>query len=158
MSTRSDGTVAEDMIGLCRKAVGAATAQQGIRALCRYFGGQMIYIPVRDRAGVSAQKIHRILAEATTDTAASVMLEKLMFCYGGLQLYIPMEHRAFRTIIALEIYHRSGMGVSMNDLAREYHITVNCAYTWWKIGRHEKLKPSLQYLPFLELAEYNNPD
>jgi hypothetical protein len=32
------------------------------------------------------------------------------------------------------------------------------AYHLWQIGQHEKLKPSMPYLPFLELAENNNPD
>jgi Mor family transcriptional regulator len=142
------------MILVCSQAVGAESAQQGIRALCRYFGGQMIYIPVRDKGGVSAQKIHGILAEATTDTVASIMLEKLMFCYGGLQCYIPLERCAFHKTIALEMYRRYDQrALPMNDLARQYNISAHHAYALWKIGRHEKLNPSMPYLPFLELAE-----
>jgi hypothetical protein len=46
----------------------------------------------------------------------------------------------------------------MTDLARDYHISFTLAYTLWKQGRHEKLRPSMPYLPFLEMVESNNPD
>lgn len=147
-----DASFAQDLVLVCGRAVGVELAQKGIRALCRYFGGQLIYIPLRDKVGVSAQKIYRILEDATTDTAAQRILEKLMFRYGGLQVYIPFERSAFRKTIALEIFARCGQeGVTMNDLAREYGFSTDHAYKLWKVGQHEKLKPSLPYLPFLEL-------
>jgi hypothetical protein len=43
----------------------------------------------------------------------------------------------------------------MNDLARSYGISFTFAYNLWKLGRHEKLKPSTPYLPFLEMANNN---
>jgi hypothetical protein len=46
----------------------------------------------------------------------------------------------------------------MNDIARDYGISANHAYSLWREGRHEKLKPTTPYLPFLELAESNNHD
>jgi Mor family transcriptional regulator len=150
MRTR-DTSFAQDLILLCSRVVGEEHAQKGIRALCRYYGGQLIYIPVRDRAGVSAQKIKRILEDATTDTAAQAMLEKLMFCYGGLQLYIPFEHSSFRKVIALEIYELCGTeGRTMQDVAREYGISGSHAYALWKEGHRERCKRTLPYQPYLE--------
>jgi Mor family transcriptional regulator len=76
-----------------------------------------------------------------------------------MHLYIPFERTAFRKTIALEIYARYGNdGSNMNDLARDYNISFTHAYNLWKTGRHEKLKPSMPYLPFMELAGGNNPD
>ena len=151
---KSDKTLAEDMIILCSAAVGSQTAQKGIRAFCRYFGGQMLYIPVRKDSGEIAKEIRGVLADAVGDKAAHEILEKLMFRFGGLQMYIPLERCAFRKIIALEIYERNYKNnESMNDLAREYNISFTLAYTLWKQGQHEKLKPTTPYLPFLETAE-----
>ena len=151
---KRDETLIEDMIFLCSAVGGTQTAQKGIRALCRYFGGQMIYIPLKKDSGAAAGKIRNVLADAVGDKAAQDILEKLMFRFGGFQMYIPMERTAFRKTIALEIYERNYKNnESINDLAREYNISFTLAYTLWKQGQHEKLKPSTPYLPFLETAE-----
>jgi Mor family transcriptional regulator len=150
--------LADDMIILCSTAVGSEDAQKGVRALCRYFGGQMIYVPLRDDAGESAEKIRGVLADAAGDKAARRMLDKLMMRFGGMQVYIPLERCAFKKIIALEIYERyNGKGMSINDLAREYNISFNYAYTLWHKGRRERLDKTLPYLPFSEFF-YNNSD
>ena len=152
--SKRDITLAEDMIILCSNSVGSQTAQKGIRALCRYFGGQIIYIPSKKDGGAAAGKIRNVLADAVGDKAAQAMLEKIMFGFGGFPMYIPMERMAFRKTIALEIYKRYGNdGCTMNDLAREYNITAMSAYRLWRWGQHEKLKPTMPYLPFLEMAE-----
>jgi len=73
-------------------------------------------------------------------------------------VYIPMENRAFRKTVALEIYERLGKdGCGMSDITRDYHISFSCGYSLWKLGQSEKLRPSTPYLPFLEI-ENNNPD
>jgi len=151
---KSDSTLAEDMIILCSAAGCSQTAQKGIRALCRYFGGQMIYIPVKKDSGTAAGKIRNVLADAVGDKAAQDILEKIMFRFGGFQMYVPLERCAFRKIIALEIYERNYKNnEAINDLAREYNISFTLAYTLWREGQREKLKPTMPYLPFLELAE-----
>jgi Mor family transcriptional regulator len=151
---KSDGSLAEDMILLCDTAVGSETAQKGIRALCRYFGGQMIYVPLKNDAGKSAEKIRGVLADAVGDEPAREMLEKLMFRFGNFQVYIPLERCAFRKTIALEIYERNlTHRVPMNDLAREYGISFHLAYTLWREGRHEKYEQTLPYLPFSEFLQ-----
>jgi len=154
---KRDSSLAEDMILLCSIAVGSETAQKGIRALCRYFGGQLIYVPLRNDTGQSAEKIRGVLADAVGDKDAAAMLEKLMIRFGGLQIYIPLERCAFRKTIALEIYeHNYNKGMSINDLAREYNISFTHAYTLWKEGQKEKYHKSLPYLPFLELSYINS--
>jgi Mor family transcriptional regulator len=150
----------EDLILSCAgDGVTSETAQKAIRALCRYYGGQMVYVPEKKKNGKSAEKLRRVIADAAGDGAAEKIVDKMMALYGDSQQYFPFEEKAFRKTIALEIYARYGNdGNTMNDLAREYHISFSHAYNLWKEGRHEKLKPSMPYLPFLELAESNNPD
>jgi Mor family transcriptional regulator len=151
---RKRDNLADDMIILCSTAVGAETAQKGIRALCRYCGGRMIYIPLRDDAGDSAEKIRGVLADAVGDRPARQILDKLMIRFGGLQIYIPLERCAFRKIIALEIYERNyNKGIPINDLAEDYNISFTFAYTLWREGRHEKQHKTLPYLPFLEFLQ-----
>jgi len=155
---KEDNSLAIDMIILCSTAVGSQAAQKGIRALCRYFGGRMAYVPVKKDDGQSAEKLRGVLADAVGDKPAQEMLDKLMFRFGGLQLYIPFEHRAFKKTIALEIYERNQQnGESMDCLACDYHISFTHAYRLWHIGRKEKYAKTLPYLPFLEMAN-NNPD
>ncbi|MDR0585359.1 MAG: hypothetical protein LBG57_13585 [Treponema sp.] len=155
-----DNALAEDLILSCAgEGVSSETAQKAVRALCRYYGGQMIYIPARKQGGTSAENLRCVLAESAGEGAAERILGKIMTLYGGMQIYIPLERTAFRKIIALEIYERYGKdGSSMNDLAREYNISFTCAYNFWKLGRSEKLRSTMPYLPFLELTENNNPD
>jgi Mor family transcriptional regulator len=119
----------------------------------------MIYIPARKIKGSSAENLRGVIADAVGDRYAEIILGKIMRLYGCMPLYIPQEEKAFRKTIALEIYQRLGKdGCTMNDLAREYHISFTLGYDLWKEGQREKLRPSMPYLPFLEMAEYYNSD
>jgi len=155
---KADGSLAEDLILACTGGmITSRTAQQAIRALCRYYGGLMIYIPARKGDGNSAEKLRGVIADAVGDAAANEIVGKIMRLYGNMSIYIPMENNAFRAVIALEIFERYDKGtVSMDDLAREYRISFSQAFRLWKRGQREKLKPSMPYLPFLELTESNN--
>jgi Mor family transcriptional regulator len=154
-----DSSLVKDLILSCTGGgVSSETAQQAIRALCRYYGGQMVYVPARKENGKAAEKIRSIIADAVGDPAAEKILNKIMALYGKTQVYFPLERTAFRKTIALEIYARLGNGCCINDLAGDYNISFTCAYNFWKWARHEKLKPSMPYLPFLELAEHINRD
>jgi len=150
----------EDLILSCAGGdVSSETAQKAVRAICRYFGGQLVYIPGRKANGTSAESLRGVIADAVGDRHAEKILEKIMALYGRIQLYIPQENKAFRKTIALEIYERHGReGISMNDLARDYRISFALAYELWKEGRREKLRPSTPYLPFLETAGNINSD
>jgi Mor family transcriptional regulator len=154
-----DSALAEDLILSCAgEGVSPEDAQKAVRALCRYYGGQMAYIPAKKKDGASAENLRRVVADAAGDAAAEKIVDRIMFLYGGMQVYFPLERCAFKKIAALEIFERCGRnGITMNDLAREYNISAAHAYRLWQTGRHEKLKPSMPYLPFLELAGSNNP-
>jgi Mor family transcriptional regulator len=132
--------LARDMILLCSYLVGKETAQKGIRALFRNFGGLIIYIPLRNDTGKSARKILGVLADAVGEKPAREILKKLMFRFGGLHIYIPLERYAFRKTIALEIYERNfTKNESLNNLAREYNVSFAFAYTLWREGQKVKL-------------------
>jgi Mor family transcriptional regulator len=155
-----DNALVEDLILSCAgEGVSSETAQKAVRALCRYYGGQMTYIPAKKKDGALAGNMRNVIADAVGDAAAEKIVDRIMDLYGSLQVYFPLERCAYRKIIALEIYERCGRNtVTLNDLAREYNISAAHAGYLWKLGRHEKLKSSMPYLPFLELAESNNPD
>ena len=133
-------------------------AQKAVRALCKHYGGQFAYVPLRKEDGESARKLRGVVADAAGDDAAEEIVSKIMRLYGGTQIYFPMERNAFAATIALEIYERyDGNETSMSDIAREYGISVVHAYRLWAEGRQEKFERSMPYLPFLELGEDNNP-
>ena len=154
----ADGSLAEDLILACTGGmVSSRMAQQAIRALCRFYGGLQVYIPARKESGTSAEKLRGVIADAVGDKAAEEILGKIMRLYGNMQVYFPMEKNAFKKAIALEIFERSGKNnVTIDDLAREYGISFMQAYRLWRKGQAEKVKPSMPYLPFLELGENNN--
>jgi Mor family transcriptional regulator len=157
MAKNRDNALVKDLIIACTGEVSSETAQKAIRALCRFYGGQMIYIPVKKETGTSAENLRGVFADAVGGCDAEKILGKIMTLYGNMQLYIPLERTAFRKTIALEIYERYGNdGNNMNDLARNYGISFTLAYNLWKLGQHEKLNSSLPYLPFLEEATNNN--
>jgi Mor family transcriptional regulator len=147
----------EDLILSCASdKVPSETAQKAVRAICRYFGGQMIYIPGKKADGASAESLRGVIADAVGDGYAEKILAKIMILYGCTLLYIPLEGKAFRKTIAREIYERLGKdGTTMPDLARDYRISVAHGYRLWEEGQDEKFRPSMPYLPFLEMPEYN---
>jgi len=150
-----DNALVEDLILACTmKGVSSETAQRAVRALCRYYGGQMVYIPAKNDTGRSAKTLRGVLADVVGDSAAGKILNKIIALYGAMQLYIPREQKAFRKTIALEIYARcDGDKCTMNDLAREYNICTTAAYSLWRLGQHEKIKTAVPYLPFPEMAK-----
>jgi len=159
MAKCRDSPLPRDLILSCTGIeVPSEIAQKAVRAICRYYGGQMIYIPVRKKNGSSAGNLRGVVADAVGDSYAEKILARIMALYGAMQIYIPLERTAFRETIALEIYERhGGDGPSMNDLARQYGIAANTAYRRWKKGQKEKIKPSTPWQPFLEFDENNNP-
>ena len=150
-----DSALAEDLILSCTgNGVSSETAQKAVRALCRRFGGLMVYIPSRKKGGTSAENLRRAIMDAVGEHAAEKIVDKIMALYGSMQIYIPLERCAYKKIMALEIYERNGKnGVTIKELAREYNISGDHAYKLWKKGQREKFISSLPYLPFLELAE-----
>jgi Mor family transcriptional regulator len=78
--------LAEDLILSCAgDGVSSETAQKAIRALCRYYGGQNIYIPAKKGNGTSAENLRRVFAEAVGDAAAEKITGKIMRIYGVMR-------------------------------------------------------------------------
>lgn len=125
--------LAKEMVASCSVRLGAGeheTAVKGIRAICQYYGGQMIFLPKFNRDNSkTAEQVFGILADAVGDGTAEKMLEVLMSQFGGVQLYIPQEARAFRDEVAKEIYEKyDGTDESRGALCREYKITFTQIY------------------------------
>jgi Mor family transcriptional regulator len=134
------------MIEGCGKAVDREAAVKAIRELCRYFGGQLVYIPVHKTTGKTTEELHGVLRDAVGDRDAGLMLERLMALYGGYQIYIPMERRAFRDAIAREIYERyDGSHETIGDLCRRYNISFNTMYKLYYRGRDNKAQIQFQF-------------
>lgn len=141
MTTKTYGgrTVAADMIEGCAEVVDHAVAVKAVRELCRYFGGQYVYIPVRKTTGKTTEELHGLLRDAAGDPGADLMLEKLMALYGGYQVYIPKEKKAFHHLIVREIYEKyDGIDKTIGDLCREYDVSFNTVYKWYYEGRDNK--------------------
>jgi len=135
-----------EMINGCAEVADRSTAVRGIRAVCKWFGGQLLYIPAYKTTGKNAGELLGVLADEVGDAAAGRMLEKLMLLYGGDQLYIPMEKKAFKDIIAREIYERyDGSQASMRELCREYGVSFDHMYTLFYKGRDVKNQPELDF-------------
>jgi Mor family transcriptional regulator len=120
------------MIEGCSAVADRAAAVKAIRALCRHFGGQLVYIPAHKTTGNTTEELHGVLRDAAGDRDAGLMLEKLMALYGGYQIYIPKEDKAFHHVIIEEIYKKyDGTKATRGDLCREYNITFNTVYKFY---------------------------
>lgn len=143
--------LANEMVASCSARLGKGeheTAVKGIRAICQYYGGQMIFLPKfkRDNSK-TAEQFFGILADAVGDGTAETMLEVLMSQFGGVQLYIPQEVRAFRDEVAMEIYEKyDGTDESRGEICREYKIAFTQIYRLRERAlelMREKKQPSL---------------
>lgn len=146
---------AEDLILHCtNKRISSEQAQKAVRAICRYFGGQMIYIPVSGEQSAhegAGSELAGVIADAVDGDIAPEIFERIKGIYGGMQIYIPMEKSAFKKIIAIEIYRRYGKdGTTMNSLAREYNMSFSQCYRLWRDGQRNREGKNMPFLPFLE--------
>ncbi|QQO10324.1 Mor transcription activator family protein [Breznakiella homolactica] len=140
---REEINLVQEMILACEEALGNKdTAVRGVRAICKWFGGQLIYIPRSKTEGAkNSEKLKDILFGALGEKDGAVMLKKIMAYFGGVQLYIPIEQRAFKKEIAQEIYDRyDGTQESMRRLCREYGISFSQVYRLWSSGQTTQVK------------------
>jgi len=129
-----------DIVDACSSILDRNTAIKGVRNLCRYFGGGMYYIPAKKRDGSSLKEIEEMLCEAVGERSADIIIGKIMAMFGSVSLYIPMERKAFRDVIAEEIYRRNmHENTNMRELYRDYGLSFTHAYKLWKMGRKIKL-------------------
>jgi Mor family transcriptional regulator len=146
MRKHEDMTIAGDIIEVCRATVDRAVAVKAVRELCRYFGGQLVYIPVRKISGDTTKELLGVLRDAAGEADADRILAKLMVLYGGHQIYIPMERTAFRNLIACEVFERyDGNTATIGDICREYGFSFNTLYTLYYEGREIKLQKEFQF-------------
>jgi len=133
--------VANDIIDGCTGIVDKNTAVKAVRAICRCFGGTLVYIPMMKTNGSTAEKIKAVLSGITGDRNGELILKKIMTLYGRSQVYIPFEASAFKNEFALEIYDRyDGHKEKIPDLVHEYNMSFNRIYKLWKLGRKLKLE------------------
>ena len=145
--------LANEMVSSCSSRLGIGeheTAVKAIRAICQYYGGQMIFLPKFKSDSEIAEQLRGVLADAVGDGIAETMLNVLMSQFGGVPLYIPQESRAFRDEMAKEIKERyDGTQETMRDICRDYKISFTQVYRLWhraeKIEREERKRnePSL---------------
>jgi len=139
-------TIIADILDACCPMVEKASAIKALRALCRYFGGQLLYIPAIKTAGGTCDELRGVLADAAGDGDAEKMLEKMMALLGGSMAYIPMEKGAFRGIIAREIYERyDGTDKTRRELCREYGISYTQLYRLCEEAKDSKLQLMLDF-------------
>lgn len=138
-----EANLVEEMIFACTEATGNRnTAIRGVRAICKWFGGQLVYIPRTKIEGTkNSEKMRSILYDAVGEKDAEKMLKHLITFFGGVQLYIPIEQRAFKKEIAEEIYAQyDGTQDSMRNLCREYGISFAQVYRLWSKGQTTRVK------------------
>jgi Mor family transcriptional regulator len=134
------------MIDGCADVVDRPTAVRSIRAVCRYFGGQLLYIPTSKTTGTTTGELYGVLRDSAGEYNGRLMLEKLMALFGGTPVYIPMEKGAFKEAIAREIYDRyDGNNETLRDLCREYSISFTQVYRLYYAGRDEKTQGKFEF-------------
>jgi Mor family transcriptional regulator len=134
------------MIAGCATVVDRTVAVTGIRAVCRFFGGQLLYIPLSKTGGKTTEDLYGVLRDAVGDFHAERMLGRLMTLFGGTPVYIPMEKGAFRRIIAREIYDRyDGTNEALRNICREYSISYTQLYRLYYAGRDEKAQGKFEF-------------
>jgi Mor family transcriptional regulator len=147
--TVQNNSLVRDMIDVCANKVNRNAAMTGVRALCRYFGGQIVYIPVVRSKGDTAEKLRGIIADATDDGTAEKMLECIMLVFGGIQVYFPLERCGFKREMAVEIFKKYDCDTIKNgDLCREYNISFTQVYNLWREGQKIKIEEKSPRLDF----------
>jgi Mor family transcriptional regulator len=130
--------IARDMVESVAQRLGdREEAIRAVRAVLRFFGGQLIYFPQSARED-SKQVMH--LRDVLTDEIGGVDAERFIEAWakywGGSQQYMPLEQSAFRDEIADEIYARfDGSMDTMGDLCREYKTSYVNIYRLYHKGQ-----------------------
>jgi len=120
-----------------------SVAIRAVRALLREFGGQLIYFPAARETSKQVERLRGVLEEEIGGGAEKV-IEAWSRVYGGAQLYLPLEHRAFRDEIADEIYRRyDGKADTMNELCKEYRTSYVQIYRLFHLGQERKTQPDM---------------
>ncbi len=136
------------MIVLCSYKTGEEEiAISGIRSICAYYGGQQIYLPRHKLENSEiAISLQGILSDAVGEHFGNIILDELMLKFGGVQVYIPMERRAFRREIAREVKERyDGTTETMRELCREYGFSFTQMYRLWHQAGQDKIQRQFDF-------------
>jgi len=136
-------TIITDVLDSCNGYVEQSVVIRALRAVCRYFGGQLIYIPKTKTTGDTTRELQGVIEDEVGYADGEKILEKIMSMLGGYQVYIPMEKGAFREIIAQEIYEADT--AKRGDLCRKYGISFNQVYKLWHKGHNNKKQMLLDF-------------
>lgn len=130
------------MIDACTVPVAdRVVASRAIRAICKWYGGQLISIPRSRTNSTTVDELRGVIADEVGDPNAEKVVSCLVQLFGGMQLYIPMESRAFSREIAREIHARyNGTQESMRELCREYKISYMQIYRLFHRAEDERLQ------------------
>ena len=143
---KPDGLIPQ-MIEISTNATGERKiAVNAVRSLCKWYGGQMISMPHSTKTK-TVQDLRGVLADEVGDIDADKIIADFVRFFGGYQLYIPLESRAFRDSIAREIYERyDGTSESMRGLCRKYNMSFMQVYRLYHKAAEER---HVQWLDFL---------
>lgn len=135
--------IAQEMVESVAQSLGdREEAIRAVRAVLRYFGGQLVYFP-QGRGDESKQvvRLRAVLEDEIGGLDAERFIEAWSRFWGGSQQYMPLEHAAFRDEIADEIYERyDGSMDTMADLCREYRTSYVNIYRLFHRGQERKAK------------------
>lgn len=134
--------IVDDLIAACEQGCKKKeTARKAVRAICREFGGGIIYISKRQE-GFYSSIILTLFEEITDNQIALAMLERVMTLLGSVQIYIPLERTAFKNEIAIEVFEAyDGTVATLHKLKKELQCSFNHLYRLYHIGKkltHEK--------------------
>lgn len=128
------------MVDMVHELVDTRTeAIRVVRSILRLYGGQLLYLPRSLRESKHVQRLLAAISDEIGDGLAEKVLIRLMKVFGGSQLYLPLEHVAFRDEIADEIFHRyDGSGDRLSELCIEFAISFTQVYRLFHHGKQRR--------------------
>lgn len=133
--------IAREMVYECERVLGKDMHDiilMGIRAVCRYYGGQMIFLPKYKADDSDVCRGMKRVLRGAVGKYSNAMLSILMQMFGGVSIYIPMEVRAFKKEVSREIRNRyDGKIETGREICREYKISFTQMYRLWHKGGRE---------------------
>jgi Mor family transcriptional regulator len=137
--------LARDMVeSVAQRLADREEVVRAVRAVLRYFGGQLVYFPFAraDAGSKQLSKLRDVLADEIGDADAELFVNAWTRYFGGSQMYMPLERTAFRDEIADEIYERfDGNMDTMSELCREYRTSYVQIYRLYHLGQKRKAAP-----------------
>nr|QGT51326.1 hypothetical protein Unknown280_0180 [uncultured Spirochaetaceae bacterium] len=135
--------IMDEMVSLCvMEGIARATAVKALRGLCRYFGGQQIFLPRFKRNGSdTGDTVRGVIDDEVGDAEGDKICDTIMRFFGGVPIYIPFERRAFRVEVAMDIYEQyDGTQDKQRELCRQFQVSFTHFYRLWHLADEKKKK------------------